>query len=95
MFFDIGKILSECRGKALPEQAFLRVGPQVSQYPEYREVLVQHLIRHKLGHWDRALRELASTAVAAIVPQDPQLFTSSVLEQLLDLCADPCIEVQP
>ena len=79
----------------MPVQAYLRVGPQVSQYPEYREVMVQHLIRHKLGHWDRALRELASTAVAAIVPQDPQLFTSCILEQLLDLCADPCIEVQP
>ena len=78
----------------MPVQAFLHVGPQVSQYPEYREVLVQHLIRRKLGHWDRALRELAAAAVAAVVPQDPQLFTSRVLQQLLDLCADPCAEVQ-
>lgn len=74
-------------------QAYLDVGPQVSCYPEYREVMVQHLTRHKLGHWDRALRELTSKALAAIVHQDPAYFSSSVLGQLLDLCADPCIEV--
>lgn len=74
-------------------QAFLQVGPQVSCYPEYRAPMVQHLIRHKLGHWDRALRELTSKAIAAIVPQDPGYFASSILGQLLDLCTDPCIEV--
>ena len=74
-------------------QAYLQVGPQVSCYPEYREVMVQHLIGRKLGHWDRALRELTSKALAMIVPQDPAYFSSSVLGQLLDLCGDPCIEV--
>ena len=74
-------------------QAYLQVGPQVSCYSEYREVIVQHLIGHKLGHWDRALRELTSKALAAIVPQEPSYFSSSVLSQLLDLCTDPCIEV--
>ena len=74
-------------------QAYLHVGPQVSCYPEYRELMVQHLIGHKLGHWDRALRELASKALAAVVPQDPAYFSSSILSQLLDLCTDPCIEV--
>ena len=53
----------------MPVRAFPRVEPQVSQYPEYREVLVQHLIRHKLGHWERALRELASTAVLLLCPK--------------------------
>ena len=75
-------------------QAYLHVGPCVSCYPEYREVMVQHLIRHKLGHWDRALRELSSKALAAIVPQDLAYFSSSVLCQLLDLCADPSTEVR-
>ena len=74
-------------------QAYLHVGPQVSSYPEYRELMVQHLIGRKLGHWDRALRELASQALAAVVPQDPAYFGSSILCQLLDLCAKPCIEV--
>ena len=74
-------------------QAYLLVGPQVACYPEYRAALVQHLIRRKLGHWDRALRELTSKALAAIVPHDPAYFCSSILGQLLDLCADPCIEV--
>lgn len=75
-------------------QAYLHVGRQVSCYPEYREMMVQHLIRHKLGHWDRALRELTSKALAAIAPQDPAYFSCSVLPQLLDLCADPSIEVR-
>lgn len=75
-------------------QAYLHVGPQVASYPEYREVMVQHLVGHKLGHWDRALRELTSKALAAIAPQDPAYFCSSVLCRLMDLCADPCVEVR-
>ena len=71
------------------------MGPQVSRYPEYRKTMVQHLIRHKLGHWDRALRELTSKGIAAVAPHDPEYFSSSVLSQLLDLCLDPCIEVSP
>ncbi len=64
-------------------------------YAEYREAMVQHLIRRKLGHWDRALRELASKALAAVVKQDPNYFAESVLALLVSLCTDPCVEVTP
>ena len=64
-------------------------------YAEYREAMVQHLITCKLGHWDRALRELASKALAAVVKQDPDYFAESVLAQLVGLCTDPCVEVIP
>ena len=67
----------------------------MSCYAEYREAMVQHLIRRKLEHWDRALRELASKALAAIVKQDPEYFAESVLAQLVSLCTDPCVEVIP
>ena len=85
---------SACNMTDSAMQAYLHVGPRVSCYPEYGEVMVQHLIRHKLGHWDRALRELSSKALAAIVPQDLAYFSSSVLCQVLDLCADPSTEVR-
>ena len=64
-------------------------------YAEYREAMVQHLIRRKLGHWDRALRELASKALAAVVKQDPEYFAENILAQLVGLCTDPCVEVIP
>lgn len=46
----------------------------------------------KLGHWERALRELASKALAALVPTQPQLFAEGVLDRLLPMCLDGCLE---
>ncbi|CAL8461606.1 g1137 [Coccomyxa elongata] len=74
--------------------AYLRVAPFVGGFEEYRSALVDHLIDRKLGHWERPLRELASKALAALVPTEPQLFAEGVLDRLLPLCLDGCLEVR-
>lgn len=74
-------------------QAYLGVAPFVAGFSEYRGAVVQHLIRRKLGHWDRSLRELASQALAALVPRQATLFAEEVLDELFPLCLDPCLEV--
>ncbi|BDA42087.1 probable tubulin-specific chaperone D [Coccomyxa sp. Obi] len=79
---------------AARSNAYLRVAPFVGGFEEYRAALVDHLIDRKLGHWERPLRELASRALAALVPTQPQLFAEDVIDRLLPMCLDGCLEVR-
>ncbi len=49
-------------------QAYLNVAVSVARFPAYRQPLLSHLLHVKLRHWDKALRELAARALAALVP---------------------------
>jgi hypothetical protein len=40
------------------------VAPFVAGFPSYLEPLAWHLLRSKLRHWDKSLRELAAQALA-------------------------------
>lgn len=51
-------------------QAYLSVAPRVAAFPEYFEALAWHLLRSKLRHWEKGLRELAAQALAG-APQGP------------------------
>ena len=74
-------------------QAYLVVAPYVAGIPEYGPMMRQHLLEAKLRYWERSLRELAATAVATLVPTDPEFFTTSAIDFLLPLCTDPSLEV--
>ena len=76
-------------------QAYLTVAPFIAQYPEYRREMADHLLDAKLQHWDRALRETASQALAALVPSEPALFQGHFVDALLPLCLSPTLEVSP
>ncbi|PAA92417.1 hypothetical protein BOX15_Mlig022662g5, partial [Macrostomum lignano] len=58
----------------------------------YLRPMLAHLVEHKLGHWDPALRELAAEAFGSLVPLDAEHCLGSHLPQLvasaqgLDLC---------
>lgn len=45
-------------------QAYLCVAPYVASFPEYFQPLAWHLLRSKLRHWEKGLRELAAQALA-------------------------------
>lgn len=47
-------------------QAYLSVAPNVACFPEYFEPLAWHLLRSKLRHWEKSLRELAAQALAGV-----------------------------
>lgn len=75
-------------------QAYLKVAPQVAAMgPEYRHALATHLVKVKARHWDKALRELAAQAAAALVPYYPSYFAGPALEELLPACLDEQLEV--
>ncbi len=74
-------------------QAYLTVAPFVAQYPEYRRQMAEHLLQAKLQHWDKALRETAAQALAALVPTEPALFEGHFVDALLPLCLHPTLEV--
>jgi hypothetical protein len=78
---------------ACAAQAFMGVAPRVAHFAEYRPALAQHLIARQLGHWERPLRKLAACALGALVPADPVAAAGPILDQLLPLCLDPCLEV--
>jgi hypothetical protein len=56
----------------------------------YRQPLLEHLVYVKLRHWDRAVRELAATALAALTPADPHFVAGAeCLSVLTAGCLSP------
>ena len=49
---------------SLRQAAYQSVAPHVAAHPPYFEPLAWHLLRSKLRHWDKGLRELAAAALA-------------------------------
>jgi len=75
-------------------QAYLVVAPYIAGHREYGPAMRGHLLDVKLRHWEASLRELASLALAALVPSDPLFFASTALDVLLPLCTDTSLEVR-
>ncbi|KAL4422042.1 hypothetical protein ABPG77_004858 [Micractinium sp. CCAP 211/92] len=76
------------------QNAYLTVAPYVAGFPEYLEPLAWHLLRSKLCHWEKGLRELAAQALAALVPHRPGFFLDQALPFLLPLTTDPVMEAR-
>ncbi len=76
-------------------QAYLKVGPQVAaQGPQYRQPLASHLVAVKARHWEKATRELAARAAAALVPYHASYFSGPALDELLPACLNDQLEVR-
>ena len=69
------------------------MAPFIAQYPEYKQPLADHLLSIKLRHWERSLRELASKALAALLPSQPDFFRTTAVDMLLPLCLNSILEV--
>eukprot|EP00899_Mesostigma_viride_P006535 jgi/Mesvir1/15883/Mv02791-RA.1 len=63
--------------------AYLQVAPFIGSFDEYRPALAEHLLHTKLMHWEKALRELAAEALAALVPFDVPFFAGPAMSTLL------------
>lgn len=70
------------------------MAPFIAQYPEYRNVLADHLLTSKLRHWDKALRALAAKGLAALVPTEAATISNHAVDTLLPLCTDDVLEVR-
>uniref|UniRef100_A0A7S3QWP0 Tubulin-specific chaperone D n=1 Tax=Dunaliella tertiolecta TaxID=3047 RepID=A0A7S3QWP0_DUNTE len=84
-YFSVGNIA----------QAYTRVAPQVAAFAEYRLPLAQHLVRAKLRHWEKSMRELAARGLAALVPAVGESYIIPVaLRQLIEWGLDNVLEVR-
>ncbi|GER46456.1 tubulin-folding cofactor D, partial [Striga asiatica] len=73
--------------------SYLHVAVHIAQYDGYLHQFVDVLLQSKIGHWDKSLRELAATALSALVKFDPEYFANVILEKLAPctLSSDLCM----
>ena len=62
--------------------AYLDCAPYIATWPVYRGVLLQHLMRVSLTHWDAAIRVLGAEAIGKIVSMDKSA-ASSIMQHLM------------
>lgn len=70
----------------LINRSYLEISAQVVQYDAYKLPLIEHLVNHKIRHWDVNIRELSAHALhnIALVVEDSILFEHTV-PQLFNL----------
>ncbi|XP_076058243.1 tubulin folding cofactor D [Oratosquilla oratoria] len=66
-------------------RAYLELSVSVAQHKEYTHSLVIHLLKHKVNHWDSAVRELAAKALHNLTGLCPELMAEEVLPELLTM----------
>ena len=66
--------------------AFTRIGPKIADYNAYCGPMMEHLLEHKLGHWDPEIRGYSSQALALLLIKDPVHGLERVLPRLLASC---------
>ncbi|KAG0043760.1 hypothetical protein BGZ83_011058, partial [Gryganskiella cystojenkinii] len=62
--------------------SFLTVAPYIAGFPEYRRNLTQHLLETVITHWDIAVREVASEAMARIAVLDLDYACGEIIPSL-------------
>lgn len=55
----------------------------ISQFPEYTLTLINHLLEHKINHWDPAVRELTSKALHNLTSRDTKYMAETAIPLLL------------
>ncbi|XP_078610287.1 tubulin-specific chaperone D-like [Branchiostoma floridae x Branchiostoma japonicum] len=65
---------------------YLNLSVYVAQFEEYTQALVDHLVQHKISHWDPSLRSLTSEALHNLTPKCPDYMAKTILPMLLPLC---------
>lgn len=63
--------------------AFLNISVYITQFEEYTHPLIEHLLMHKINHWDQTLRELSSKALHNLTSRAPQYMIKNALPKLL------------
>ncbi|XP_059046099.1 tubulin-specific chaperone D [Achroia grisella] len=64
--------------------AYLVIAPQVANFPEYTQPLIDHLVDLKVEHWDCAIRELAAKALNKLTHKIPEYVATVVLPKLIE-----------
>ncbi|KAK4314199.1 hypothetical protein Pmani_014498 [Petrolisthes manimaculis] len=59
--------------------AYLNLSVLVAGYPEYTQVLIDHLVEKKVTHWDSVIRELTAKALYSLTMVCPEYLSEKVL----------------
>ncbi|EJC98100.1 TBCD protein [Fomitiporia mediterranea MF3/22] len=65
--------------------AFLVAAPEVYRYKEYRQPILDHLLKITLRHWDAAMRRLGAKSLRKVCETDLENEVPKVLDALLAL----------
>lgn len=68
--------------------AFLSIALEIAQYDEYRTVIVDHLYKTKLQHWDQNIRLLSSQALGRLTDLSINQVGEKVVPHLLQNSLD-------
>ncbi|XP_047981355.1 tubulin-folding cofactor D isoform X1 [Salvia hispanica] len=73
--------------------SYLSVAVFIAQYDGYLRPFVDELLHNKICHWEKGLRELASTALSLLVKFEPEYFANVILDKLVPctLSSDLCM----
>ncbi|KAL5728185.1 hypothetical protein ACHQM5_001298 [Ranunculus cassubicifolius] len=73
--------------------SYLHVSVSIAQYKGYLHPFAEELMYNKIGHWEKALRELSAEALSSLVKYDPGYFEDFVLDKLIPctLSSDLCM----
>ncbi|XP_057805540.1 tubulin-folding cofactor D [Salvia miltiorrhiza] len=73
--------------------SYLSVAVCIAQYDGYLYPFVDELLHNKICHWEKGLRELASTALSLLVKFEPEYLAIVILEKLVPctLSSDLCM----
>jgi hypothetical protein len=74
--------------------AYTNVADFICGFEVYTRRLLTHLCDVKLGHWERATRELAGRAIATVGRRDPAWVREVALPALLRRALSPALEVR-
>ncbi|KAG8363393.1 hypothetical protein BUALT_Bualt19G0017700 [Buddleja alternifolia] len=72
--------------------SYLHVAVCIATYDGYLHQFVDELLKRKICHWDKGLRELAASALSSLVKFEPEYFANVILEELVPhtLSSDLC-----
>lgn len=63
----------------------MHISDYIAQYSEYVKPLIDHLIKHKVNHWDTVIRELTAKTFNLLTKRDPAYIAQNILPNLFEM----------
>jgi hypothetical protein len=68
------------------QNAYLEISYFIAQYPEYCQSLINDLVRVKLQHWDKSIRELTALTLYKLCDRDVIYMGETIVPALIPEC---------
>lgn len=78
----------------LRSHAYIHLSSYIAQFSEYTNILIEHLVKLKVNHWDSQVRELTGSALASLTSVAPSHMASNVLSRLISVATSSDFEAR-